>query len=467
MSGNTLDNTGKFRSSSASYSHLLIRILCKLGTISTGLIAIVAGLLYAKQESLLYFPEISGIPRRPSANPRHYRSPAEYDIPFTEHMITTRDGVSIHAWLLLQKSSVSSNSSSNTSSNDNKQSSSSSSSSSAPTVIFFHGNAGNIGLRLPNAAQMYNKLGCNIFMVEYRGYGDSQDCKPTEQGLKLDAEAAYNYLLNINNNITGTAAGTAESGAIDTSKIFIFGRSLGGAVAFHLAKYIEQQQQLNTNSNTNTNTSPSPPLKGIIVENTFTSISKMVDTLMPAIAPLKFLVLRMDWNSENIAPILNTPVLYLAGQRDELVPHSQMRQLFQKSLHGQSVYAKMHIIRNGTHNDSWVQGGREYYHAVKSFMSHVILHGDGLLAKSSSINASARSVSSFDDGTNTNTNTNTVSSMEVTMGGEQQQANQQRSIPIMPSNIIGMAKEAASKSFTTASSSSSSNASASDKKKER
>lgn len=64
--------------SSLSWNGFVFRILCKIGTIGTGLFAIVAGLLYAKQESLLYFPEINGIPRRPASNPRQYRSPAEY-----------------------------------------------------------------------------------------------------------------------------------------------------------------------------------------------------------------------------------------------------------------------------------------------------------------------------------------------------------------------------------------------------
>ena len=402
MTANSLD-TGNSAAGS-TWNHFLFRVICKLGTVGTGLIAIVAGLLYAKQESLLYFPEISGIPRRPASNPRNYRSPSEYDIPFTSHMIKCADNVSIHAWLLLQKHNTAT----------------------SPTIIFFHGNAGNIGLRLPNAAQMYKKLGCNIFMVEYRGYGDSEDCKPNESGLKLDAEAAYQFLLN------------AESSNIDidTSKIFVFGRSLGGAVAFHLAKYGE----LSINK----------PLRGIIVENTFTSISKMVDQLMPAIAPLKFLVLRMDWNSERIAPILKTPVLYLAGDIDELVPHSQMQDLYKKSLLG-SVYAKMHIIRNGTHNDSWVQGGREYYKAINAFMSHVIIQGDSLLttAKLNSVNGLSTSLS------------DTGSSMEVTLGGELSEVNEpiEGTIPIMPSNMIGMAKEA-SISFST-------NAgSASNKKKE-
>jgi len=322
--------------------------------------------------------EIGGIPRRPADNPRSYRSPAEHGIPFTSHMIKCSDSVLINSWFLLQKS------------NPEK----------APTIIFFHGNAGNIGLRLPNAAQMYSRLQANILMVEYRGYGDSDTVKPNEKGLKLDAEAALDFALN--------------HPSIDSERIFVFGRSLGGAVAFHLALYAHKQNK---------------PLAGIIVENTFLSISKMVDQLMPLIAPLKFLVLRMDWNSEVVAPRIQTPVLYLAGDRDELVPHSHMKTLYSLSTKASS-YAKIHIIRGGTHNDSWVMGGREYFEHTKAFMSHVVLNGKEL----------ART-SSFDQD-------NEGSSFEVNMGGEIQYSDAKSSIPIMPKNILGIAKEA-TKSFKT------------------
>jgi alpha-beta hydrolase superfamily lysophospholipase len=275
-------------------------------------------------------------------------------------------------------------------------------------------------------------------MVEYRGYGDSDDVKPTEKGLKLDAEAAYNFLLNINSSIS------PPNNNIDPEQIFVFGRSLGGAVAFHLAKYAEQTLQR--------------PLKGILVENTFTSISKMVDALMPAIAPFKFLVLTIDWNSEKIAPILHTPILYLAGEKDELVPHSQMKTLFKKS-HMKSLYAKMHIIKNGTHNDSWIQGGREYYNAIQSFISHVILHGDALslelrqqlqagsllsLDNSNMMNDDSRR-SSLDVTTCT---TSTSASTEVTMGVETSTTST-GAIPIMPKTIVGIAKEKATNMFTS------------------
>lgn len=100
-------------------------------TIFAGLVAVVAGLLYAKQDSLLYYPEIGGIPRRPSQNPRRYRSPSEHQVPFEENMIRCADGVRIHSWLML-RSEDDNNKGNNKQNIDRK----------IPTIVFFHGNAG-------------------------------------------------------------------------------------------------------------------------------------------------------------------------------------------------------------------------------------------------------------------------------------------------------------------------------------
>lgn len=334
--------------------------------------------LYA--ESLLYFPEIGGIPRRPASNPRRYRSPSEYNIPFETHIIKCQDGVSIHSWLLLHPNSKAQR---------------------QPTIIFFHGNAGNIGLRLPNAQQMYSRLNANILMVEYRGYGDSDTVKPTETGLKLDAEAALNFITS--------------HPQVDPQRIFCFGRSLGGAVAFHMAKYAEDHNK---------------PLAGIILENTFLSISKMVDQLMPFVAPFKFLVLRMDWGNDKIAPYIKTPVLYLAGDSDELVPHDHMTRLFEYSSKA-SVYAKMHIIKGGTHNDSWMVGGAEYFDNIRSFLTHIM-------------NEIARDVNDHTSTGSLETSEPTIisQSVEVTMGQEGGTAHMENNaIPIMPKFFVGIAKE--------------------------
>ena len=101
-------------------------MMWRLGSVAVGLLSIAAGLLYAKQDSLLYFPAIGGVPRKPSENPRKYRSPEEHGIPFETHRIQTADGVMIHSWLMLQPSAAGSN--------PEKQK--------VPTLMFFHGNAG-------------------------------------------------------------------------------------------------------------------------------------------------------------------------------------------------------------------------------------------------------------------------------------------------------------------------------------
>ena len=286
--------------------------------------------LYFKQDSLLYFPEIGNLPRDPARNPRGYRTPAEYQIPYEDLHIMCEDGVSLHAWLMLRGK------------ND-------SSSSSTPTMIFFHANAGNMGIRLPNAVQMFHRLEVNILMVEYRGYGRSDKVAPSERGLKLDGEAVLRYVQNHPN--------------IDASNLFLFGRSLGGAVAFATAQYAQQNSNGKGANNIH-------PLKGIIVENTFTSIPDMVDHLMPLVAKFKSFILAIQWNSMAIVPTLTCPVFYLAGSRDEIVPHSQMLKLHQLTI--LSALNRLHVINNGTHNESWTQGGQMYWDAFKSFLAGAI-----------------------------------------------------------------------------------------------
>lgn len=134
------------------------------------------------------------MPRRPDDNPRKYRSPAEHNVHFEDVKMPCADGVHIHGWLMLR-----------TPAPNNP----------LPTLIYFHGNAGNIGLRIPNALQMMQYLNVNILMVEYRGYGNSDSVSPSEAGLKLDGRAALDFVLKHPN--------------LNKDKIFLFGRSLGGA----------------------------------------------------------------------------------------------------------------------------------------------------------------------------------------------------------------------------------------------
>lgn len=208
-------------------------------------------------------------------------------------------------------------------------------------------------------------------MVEYRGYGNSDSVPPTEAGLKLDAQAAFDFCTK----------------HLPTSTIYAFGRSLGGAVAIDLAM------------------ARSGKLAGVIVENTFTSISDMVDCLMPWLSPIKPFVLKIGWNSKQALATsrLNMPFLFLAGGKDELVPHSHMLELYRLAPPG----SVLHIIPNGTHNESWTRGGLAYWDAWRRFLS----------SSSSETPSSENGLASF--------------------------SGEQSNIPIMPSNFASMAQEAA------------------------
>lgn len=125
------------------------------------------------------------------------------------------------------------------------------------TMIYFHGNAGNVGARIPHIDILVKRLNTNVLILAYRGYGHSEGT-PSEDGLRLDAEATLDYALN--------------DDEIDSSRVFVYGQSLGGAVAAQLAS------------------NNSKKVKGLILENTFISIGEMVDHLMPFVAKFKFLI---------------------------------------------------------------------------------------------------------------------------------------------------------------------------------
>lgn len=116
------------------------------------------------------------------------------------------------------------------------------------TILMFHGNAGNIGHRVPIAKYLGENLGCNCLMLEYRGYGASTGT-PDEKGLMIDAQTGLDWIR--------TSKETKDN------KIVVYGQSIGGAVAIQLVA---------KNQN-------ACDVIGLILENTFTSIRKMIPRL--------------------------------------------------------------------------------------------------------------------------------------------------------------------------------------------
>ncbi|KAL7680129.1 putative alpha/beta hydrolase-1 [Plasmopara halstedii] len=301
----------------------LLSAACTSGTLCMCAIFI----LYIYQDRLLYFPAIPGASKLTKDNPPGYRTPEEFSIDYEDLMITCKDGVKINAWLMKQKNH-----------------------SNRPTLIFFHGNAGNIGYRLPNAVQLFRKVGVNILLVDYRGFGHSEGT-PSEEGIKLDAEAALDAMFNRPD--------------IDSSMLVVLGRSLGGAVSIYLAE--------------------KEPVRvaGVILENTFLSISAMVDALLPFLTFLKRFVLRIDWNSESAIQKLKQPILFIAGLQDELVPHPHMKKL--RSLATLSKHVVWYTVADGTHNDTWLRGGDKYYSKLRQFLDAIIVGNKCLASDDSSV----------------------------------------------------------------------------------
>jgi fermentation-respiration switch protein FrsA (DUF1100 family) len=193
------------------------------------------------------------------------------------------------------------------------------------TLVFFHGNAGVMADRLENARQLH-ELGVSLLMAEYRGYGDS-DGKPSEQGLFADAEAALSEARR-------RAAG---------SKVVVFGRSLGGAVAIDLAAR--------------------QAVDGLIVESTFTSLPDMADTTGLPLAR-RFVSYRFD--SLGKMPRVTAPVLLVHGDADEVVPFWMGEHLREAARGARSV--AFHRVPGGDHNGSWVTGGEPYWQSWSRFL---------------------------------------------------------------------------------------------------
>jgi len=293
----------------AAFGHVLLGIVLVILKLVICLLFGAVFLLWYEQGCLLYIPNVQAKRQLMYNSPAILRSPSNFKLMFEDIYITTKDSVAVHAWLVKAK---------------NYQH--------APTWIYFHGNAANIGYRLPNVAEFVNQLGINVLMLEYRGFGNSEGA-PSERGLMLDGEAALEYIRSRRD--------------IDQEKVYLFGRSLGGAVAIAVAARLWK-----------TSNPPQQPLAGVVVENTFTSIFDMIVVLgqrmrIGDLSCLKRILvnffLTSVWNSIRDIKHIKDPILFLSGQADELVPPEQMKRLFTACA---SPNATWEEFPDGQHNET-------------------------------------------------------------------------------------------------------------------
>jgi len=195
-------------------------------------------------------------------------------------------------------------------------------------ILFLHGNAGNASHRLPNAA-MLGQLGAHVMLLEYRGYGLS-DGTPSEAGVYADARAGLAHLL--------------EARGIPETRIVLFGRSLGGAVAVDLAQ--------------------DRALAGVILESTFTSLPDMVRRLA---WPIGALVVRSGFDSIDKIGRVRAPLLFFHGDRDSIVPHDLGVRLHEAAPEPKAF----ETIAGAGHNDTVEIGGRGYFARIRRFLDEV------------------------------------------------------------------------------------------------
>jgi fermentation-respiration switch protein FrsA (DUF1100 family) len=253
-------------------------------------------------------------------NPHGYRNPGEHGLKHKEIRIKTKDNLSLYGWFMFAKENA-----------ERLKS--------LPTFIYFHENAGNIGFRLPFTQLLIKELKANVLVMGYRGYGYSEG-EPTEKGLMLDAEAIVDYVFNKE---------TELSEFIDKNNIYIFGRSLGGAVAVYITEKLK------------------PNIRGVILENTFSSMGDMVDHLFPALKSIKSLLLTNHWPSRDRIKNLKYPILFISSEKDELVPAVHMEELFKSAT--SATFKNKFVILGGTHNESWQKAYDQYVQEFSTFLS--------------------------------------------------------------------------------------------------
>ncbi len=230
------------------------------------------------------------------------QSPRDVGLDFDDLYFSARDGVVLNGWFIRHREARS-------------------------TLVWFHGNAGNIGHRVANIRLLHEKTRVNIFIFDYRGYGRSAG-RASEEGTYLDGEAALDFVRN--------------RLGIDPAQTVLFGRSLGAAVATEMANRFDSQ--------------------ALIVESPFASIRAMADAMFPFLPIGPLLSTRYDV-LEKIRAI-KTPLLVLHGDRDEVVPFEQGKLVFAAAPQPKKFIA----LAGAGHNDTYLVGGDRYFEQLRQFI---------------------------------------------------------------------------------------------------
>jgi len=225
--------------------------------------------------------------------------PSAADLDFEEIYLNTIDNVKINGWFIPCASAK-------------------------YTLLFCHGNAGNIQDRL-DKLQLLHQIGLDLFIIDYRGFGKSQ-AQPSEKGFYLDALAAYDYLVN--------------SRHIAPAQIILYGESLGTAVAIDLAS----QRKVGA----------------LILEGAFSCGRDMAKRMYPFLP--KFLFSNIFDSLTKIKKI-DAPKLFLHSRSDTTVPFALADKLYRAAQE-----PKEFIELSGGHNDAFLVSPEKFISSISAFI---------------------------------------------------------------------------------------------------
>ncbi len=262
---------------------------------------VILGLIYFGQSRMVYIPARKIV-----------ATPADLGLAYTPLRITTKDGIAIAGWYIPHSPT-------------------------AKTILFCHGNGGNISYR-QNYIAVLHQLGFNLLMFDYRGYGESAG-EPSEIGTYYDSEAAWQYLVEEQN--------------IAPKDIIIYGESLGGGIASYLAEQLSLAKV---------------PFAGLVLASTFTSIPDRASELFPFL-PVHLLANYRYLTLERL-PRITAPILVIHSPQDEIIPFH----------HGQRLYdhanqPKMFLEISGDHNTGFIQSLPVYMAGLRQFRDELIVAG--------------------------------------------------------------------------------------------
>ena len=235
-------------------------------------------------------------------------SPEAIGLSYEDIRIQTEDGESIAGWFLPAPAA-----------------SAASLPAAGRTLLFLHGNAGNISHRL-DSLTYFHRLGFAVCIIDYRGYGQSTG-KPSVKGTLLDAKAAWNWLL-----------AQKES---RPEAIVVFGRSLGGAVAASLAGEVGPG--------------------ALIMESSFTKLYDVGKRLYPFMPVSLFLP--QDYDSVASLRGGSFPLLVVHSVEDELIPYALSERIF-------TEYGgpKQFLPISGSHNAGFQTDKTRYLAGLEHFL---------------------------------------------------------------------------------------------------